>query len=315
MTQTFTVTPSDAKTRLDIFLLQRLPDLTRSRIKNLIEDGLVSLNDMPAKAGVKVKGGDEISITIPEPQPVKAEPEKIPLDIIYEDKDVIVINKPPGLTVHPGTGRASGTLVNALLYHCKDLSGIGGVLRPGIVHRIDKDTSGVLVVAKNDKSHQFLAKQFKEHSIKRRYLAIVSGYVKKDEGTVDLPIGRHISERKKMSVRTRKGRRAVTHYRVLKRFPFHTLLEVILETGRTHQIRVHLSAIHHPVIGDPVYGKGNIPSGLSQKAIALIKNLKRQALHAETLGIIHPETKEYLEFTVPLPSDMEAVIAALEETC
>lgn len=315
MTQTFTVTPSDAKTRLDIFLLQRLPDLTRSRIKNLIEDGLVSLNDMPAKAGVKVKGGDEISITIPEPQPVKAEPEKIPLDIIYEDKDVIVINKPPGLTVHPGTGRASGTLVNALLYHCKDLSGIGGVLRPGIVHRIDKDTSGVLVVAKNDKSHQFLAKQFKEHSIKRRYLAIVSGYVKKDEGTVDLPIGRHISERKKMSVRTRKGRRAVTHYRVLKRFPFHTLLEVILETGRTHQIRVHLSAIHHPVIGDPVYGKGNIPSGLSQKAIALIKNLKRQALHAETLGIIHPETKEYLEFTVPLPTDMEAVIAALEETC
>lgn len=315
MTQTFTVTPSDAKTRLDIFLLQRLPDLTRSRIKNLIEDGLVSLNDMPAKAGVKVKGGDEISITIPEPQPVKAEPEKIPLDIIYEDKDVIVINKPPGLTVHPGTGRASGTLVNALLYHCKDLSGIGGVLRPGIVHRIDKDTSGVLVVAKNDRSHQFLAKQFKEHSIKRRYLAIVSGCVKKDEGTVDLPIGRHISERKKMSVRTRKGRRAVTHYRVLKRFPFHTLLEVTLETGRTHQIRVHLSAIHHPVIGDPVYGKGNIPSGLSQKAIALIKNLKRQALHAETLGIIHPETKEYLEFTVPLPSDMEAVIAALEETC
>lgn len=315
MTQTFTVTPSDAKTRLDIFLLQRLPDLTRSRIKNLIEDGLVSLNDMPAKAGVKVKGGDEISITIPEPQPVKAEPEKIPLDIIYEDKDVIVINKPPGLTVHPGTGRASGTLVNALLYHCKDLSGIGGVLRPGIVHRIDKDTSGVLVVAKNDKSHQFLAKQFKEHSIKRRYLAIVSGYVKKDEGTVDLPIGRHISERKKMSVRTRKGRRAVTHYRVLKRFPFHTLLEVTLETGRTHQIRVHLSAIHHPVIGDPVYGKGNIPSGLSQKAIMLIKNLERQALHAETLGIIHPETKEYLEFTVPLPKDMEAIIAALEETC
>lgn len=315
MIHTFTVTPSEAKTRLDIFLLQRLPDLTRSRIKNLIEDGLVSLNDMPAKAGVKVKGGDEISITIPEPQPVKAEPEKIPLDIIYEDKDIIVINKPPGLAVHPGAGRAKGTLVNALLYHCRDLSGIGGELRPGIVHRIDKDTSGVLVVAKNDKSHQFLAKQFKEHSIKRRYLAIVSGYVKKDEGTVDLPIGRHISERKKMSVRTRKGRRAVTHYRVLKRFPFHTLLEVILETGRTHQIRVHLSAIHHPVIGDPVYGKGNIPSGLSQKAIALIKNLKRQALHAETLGIIHPETKEYLEFTVPLPSDMEAVIAALEETC
>jgi len=315
MTQTFTVTPSDAKTRLDIFLLQRLPDLTRSRIKNLIEDGLVSLNDMPAKAGVKVKGGDEISITIPEPQPVKAEPEKIPLDIIYEDKDVIVINKPPGLTVHPGTGRAKGTLVNALLYHCRDLSGIGGELRPGIVHRIDKDTSGVLVVAKNDKSHQFLAKQFKEHSIKRRYLAIVSGYVKKDEGTVDLPIGRHISERKKMSVRTRKGRRAVTHYRVLKRFPFHTLLEVTLETGRTHQIRVHLSAIHHPVIGDPVYGKENIPSGLSQKAVMLIKNLKRQALHAETLGIIHPETNEYVEWTAPLPRDMEAIINALEETC
>src|SRR3990167_6292866 len=225
MTHTFTTIPSDAKNRLDIFLSQKLPELTRSRIKNLIEDGLVSLNNKPAKAGVKIKTGDKIAITIPLTQAIAAEPEKIPLDILYEDKHIIVINKPPGLTVHPGAGCVKGTLVNALLYHCKDLSGIGGALRPGIVHRIDKDTSGVLVVAKTDKSHQFLSKQFKEHSIKRRYLAIVSGMVKNNQGTIDLPIGRHVSERKKMSVRTRRGRRAVTHYKVIKRFNSFTLLE------------------------------------------------------------------------------------------
>ncbi|MBI5047813.1 MAG: RluA family pseudouridine synthase [Deltaproteobacteria bacterium] len=315
MTHTFTVAPSDANIRLDIFLSQKLPDLTRSRIKNLIEDGLVSLNDKPAKAGAKIKAGGRISITIPEPQPVKAEPEKIPLDILYEDKHIIVINKPPGLTVHPGAGRAKGTLVNALLHHCKDLSGIGGALRPGIVHRIDKDTSGVLVVAKADRSHQFLAKQFKEHSIKRKYLTLVWGVVKNDEGTIDLPIGRHVSERKKMSVRVQKGRRAVTHYNVLKRFNNFTLLEATLETGRTHQIRVHLSAMHHPVAGDPVYGKKNMPSGLSPVITMFLKNLKRQALHAQTLGIIHPETKEYMEFTAPLPDDMKSIVDALEEGC
>ena len=315
MTHTFTAIPSDAKNRLDIFLSQKLPELTRSRIKNLIEDGLISLNDKPAKAGAKIKTGDKIAITIPLPKAIAAEPEKIPLDILYEDKHIIVINKPPGLTVHPGAGRAKGTLVNALLYHCKDLSGIGGALRPGIVHRIDKDTSGVLVVAKTDKSHQFLSKQFKEHSMKRRYLALVWGVVKGDEGTIDLPIGRHISERKKMSVRTKRGRRAVTHYRVIKRFNNFTLLEASLETGRTHQIRVHLSAIHHPVVGDPVYGKTSIPSALPPKIISILKKLKRQALHAQTLGIIHPETKQYMEFTSPLPDDMKEVISAIEEGC
>ncbi len=315
MTHTFTVTPSDANIRLDIFLSQKLPDLTRSRIKNLIEDGLVSLNDRPAKAGAKIKAGDRVSITIPAPQPIKAEPEKIPLDIVYEDRHIIVINKPHGLTVHPGAGRARGTLVNALLYHCKDLSGIGGALRPGIVHRIDKDTSGVLVAAKNDKSHQFLAKQFKEHSIKRKYLALVWGTVKDDEGTIDLPIGRHISERKKMSVRARMGRRAVTHYRVIKRFNNFTLLEATLETGRTHQIRVHFSAIHHPVAGDPVYGKKGMPSGISPEIAMSLKNLKRQALHAQVLGIIHPETKKYMEFTAPLPDDIKNLIDALEGGC
>ncbi|HKZ46359.1 MAG TPA: RluA family pseudouridine synthase [Thermodesulfobacteriota bacterium] len=315
MQHTFTAVLSDANIRLDIFLSQKLPELTRSRIKNLIEDGLVSLNNKPAKAGAKIKTGDKIAITIPLPQAIAAEPEKIPLDILYEDKHIIVINKPPGLTVHPGAGRAKGTLVNALLYHCKDLSGIGGALRPGIVHRIDKDTSGVLIAAKTDKGHQSLSQQFKEHSIKRRYLALVWGIVKGDEDTIDLPIGRHISERKKMSVRTKRGRRAVTHYRVIKRFNNFTLLEASLETGRTHQIRVHLSAIHHPVVGDPVYGKHAIPSGFPSKITALLKDLKRQALHAQTLGIIHPETKQYLEFTSPLPDDMKEVIRALEEGC
>lgn len=315
MQHTFTVTPSDANIRLDIFLSQKLHDLTRSRIKNLIEDGLVSLNNKSAKAGAKIKTGDQISVAIPEPQPIKAEPEKISLDILYEDKHIIVINKPPGLTVHPGAGRTKGTLVNALLYHCKDLSGIGGALRPGIVHRIDKDTSGVLVVAKTDKSHQFLSKQFKEHSIKRKYLALVWGVVKNDTGTIDLPIGRHVSERKKMSVRTSRGRRAVTHYKAIKRFDNFTLIEAMLETGRTHQIRVHLSAIHHPVAGDPVYGKKNMPSGLPPKLTMLLKNLKRQALHAQTLGIIHPETQNYMEWTAPLPDDIKGIIDALEETC
>lgn len=315
MIHTFTVASADTKTRLDIFLSQKLPELTRSRIKKLIEDGQTSLNNKPAKAGVKIKTGDQIGITIPAPQPIKAEPEKIPLDIVYEDRHIIVINKPHGLAVHPGAGRAKGTLVNALLYHCKDLSGIGGALRPGIVHRIDKDTSGVLVVAKTDKSHQFLSKQFKEHSMKRRYLALVWGMVKNDEGTIDLPIGRHVSERKKMSVRTSRGRRAVTHYKVIKRFDNFTLIEATLETGRTHQIRVHLSAIHHPVAGDPVYGKKNMPSGLSPKLTILLKNLKRQALHAQTLGIIHPETKEYMEFTAPLPEDIMSIITVLEEAC
>ncbi|MBI3397928.1 MAG: RluA family pseudouridine synthase [Deltaproteobacteria bacterium] len=315
MIHTFTVAPSDANIRLDIFLSQKLSDLTRSRIKNLIEDGLVSLNNKPAKAGARLRDGDKISITIPEPQPAIAEPESIPLDIIYEDKDIIVINKPPGLAVHPGAGRAQGTLVNALLYHCKDLSCISGVLRPGIVHRIDKDTSGVLVAAKTDKSHLSLARQFKEHSIKRRYLALVWGDVKNDEGTIDLPIGRHVSERKKMSVRTRGGRMAVTHYKVIKRFNNFTLLEATLETGRTHQIRVHLSAIHHPVVGDPVYGKRSMPSGLSPGITMFLKNLKRQALHAQILGIIHPETKQYMEFTSPLPDDMKNIIDTLEEGC
>ncbi|MBI3755647.1 MAG: RluA family pseudouridine synthase [Deltaproteobacteria bacterium] len=315
MTNTFTASSSDANIRLDIFLSQKLPDLTRSRIKNLIEDGQASLNNKPAKAGAKIKAGDQIGITVPAPQPIKAEPEKIPLDVLYEDRHIIVINKPHGLAVHPGAGRAKGTLVNALLYHCKDLSGIGGALRPGIVHRIDKDTSGVLVVAKTDKSHQFLAKQFKEHSIKRKYLALVWGVVKNDEGTIDLPIGRHISERKKMSVRTSRGRRAVTHYKVIKRFDGLTLMEAMLETGRTHQIRVHLSAIHHPVAGDPVYGKINMPSGLSPKLTMLLKNLKRQALHAQTLGIIHPETQKYMEWTAPLPDDIKGIITALEEAC
>lgn len=313
MTYTFIVAPSEARIRLDVFLSEKLPDLTRSRIKKIIEEKLVSLNNNPVKSSAKIKSGDQINIVIPAPQPIHAEPEEIPIDIIYEDKHIIIINKLPGIAVHPGAGRIKGTLVNALLYHCKGLSQIGGKLRPGIVHRLDKDTSGVMVIAKTDACYKSLSEQFKEHTVKKRYLTIVWGIVKKDADMIDFSIGRHLKDRKKMAVGTRGGKKAVTHYKVIKRFKNFTILEVIIETGRTHQIRVHLSAIHYPVVGDPVYGKSSIPSCLSPKLIMLLKNFKRQALHAKNLGIIHPETKEYMEFKSPLPDDMKEIIDTLQE--
>lgn len=255
---------------------------------------------------------DVIYVAIPEPRALNALPEKIPLDILYEDKSIIVINKPAGMVVHSGAGNIEKTLVNALLYLCKDLSGIGGILRPGIVHRLDKDTSGAIVAAKTDAAHQSLAKQFKGHTVIKKYIAIVWGIVKDDAGTIDLPIGRHVSDRKKMSAAVKKGRTAVTHYKVLKRFSHFTLLEIKLETGRTHQIRVHLSAIHHPVVGDPVYGRKTIPSFLSANIRSAVHGLKRQALHSSLLGFMHPETGNYMEFNSPLAQDMDAIIKILE---
>ncbi|MBI5286551.1 MAG: RluA family pseudouridine synthase [Deltaproteobacteria bacterium] len=309
----FTVTPSEVQERLDIYLSKNLPCLTRSQIRRLIEESRVLLNHSPTKAGKKLKAGDLIEVTIPEPQPLEARPEKVPLKILYEDESIVVVDKPPGLIVHPGAGRQSGTLVNALLYHCKDLSGIGGKLRPGIVHRLDKDTSGVLVVAKTDRAHEGLARQFKEHSVTRRYLTLVWGMVKDDAGVIDLPIGRHPVHRKKMHVTPKGGRRALTHYKVLERFGPITLLEVTLKTGRTHQVRVHLSSIHHPVVGDSIYGWKTVPGGLPQRLKYRLKELKRQALHAATLGFIHPVSGQYMEFASDPAEDMRKVVEVLKQ--
>lgn len=324
-TLTFQPAASDIHERLDTYLSKKIPEISRSQIKKLIESGNVLLNNSPAKAGRKLQDGDVIHVTIPEPKTLEAIPQKIPLDIIYEDKSIIIINKPAGMVVHAGAGNTEKTLVNALLYHCINppsppfdkggrggLSGIGGVLRPGIVHRLDKETSGVIAAAKNDKAHLSLTKQFKERIIKKKYIALVWGVVKDDEETIDMPIGRHISHRQKMSISAKRGRSAVTHYKVLKRFSHFTLLEIRIETGRTHQIRVHLSAIHHPVVGDTVYGKKTMPSFLSSDARTAVQGLKRQALHSAMLGLKHPETGEYMEFTSPLPEDMENTIKVLE---
>lgn len=305
---------ADLNKRLDIYLSKKLPEISRSQIKKMIDRGDVLLSGLPAKSGHKLKETDFINIIIPEIKSLDAKPENIPLDVIYEDRAIIVINKQAGMVVHAGSGNTEKTLVNALLYHCKDLSGIGGVLRPGIVHRLDKDTSGTMVAAKNDTAHKFLARQFKEHTVQKKYIALVCGVVKNDAGKITLPIGRHITIRHKMSARTRKGRAAVTHYRVLKRFEHFTLLEIKIETGRTHQIRVHLSAIHYPVAGDCIYGKKDLPASLSPEIRDVVQGLKRQALHASTLGFIHPDTKRYIEFTSPLPDDMDTAIKIMAKS-
>lgn len=309
----YTVSPEDAGQRLDLFLTLKHPSLTRSQIQRLIEEGLVKVNDKQAKASHKIREAEEIDISIPEPDAIEALPEPIPLDILYEDGEVVIINKQAGLVVHPAAGNYTGTLVNALLYHCKDLSGIGGKLRPGIVHRLDKDTTGVLIAAKSDNAHQSLGAQFKKHSIKRKYIALVHGVIKEDKGKIEAEIGRHQSDRKKMSVKTRRGKTAVTHFKVLSRFDQFTLIELTLETGRTHQIRVHLSSINHPVVGDQVYGGKERISGVKDpKLRKVIKKLGRQALHAAILGFIHPESKEYMEFQAPIPNDFQMVLDALK---
>lgn len=302
--------------RLDVFLAESLPELSRSQLKKLIDDGLVLLDRQPAKASSKLKGGETLQLTLPAPTPLEARPENIPLDILYEDDQLIVVDKPAGMVVHPAAGHSEGTLVNALLHHCDDLAGIGGELRPGIVHRIDKDTSGLLVATKNDASHQALAAQFKAHSVNRRYLALVQGLLPDERGVVDRPIGRHPTHRRKMSSQSRQGKRAVTHWQVLARYPGDklSLVEFRLETGRTHQIRVHLSEMNFPLVGDPMYGgRSRLNTMTDQQLSSLIRKLPGQALHARLLGFIHPLSGEYLEWTSPPPEDFQAILDYLEE--
>jgi 23S rRNA pseudouridine1911/1915/1917 synthase len=302
--------------RLDRFLADCLPEISRSQIKKLIEDQLVQINGQPAKAGEKLKGGENLSVTIPDPVPAIAVPEPLSLKILYEDSHLIVIDKPAGMVVHPAPGHQSGTLVNALLFHCQDLSGIGGELRPGIVHRLDKDTSGVLVATKNEVAHNALARQFKDHTAKRRYLAIVQGLLPEKTGTIDQPIGRHPRERKKMTVLPASGRRAVTNWKTLQLFEEDrlSLVELRLETGRTHQIRVHLAKMGHPVVGDPVYGNSGWVKQIKDiKLRGLLMNLNRQALHARILGFEHPSKNQFLEFESPVPVDMMEILEYLFE--
>lgn len=288
----FLVGAEDSEQRVDKYLSGELPDLSRSYIQKLLKESRVEVFGKPVKANYKLREGDEVLFRVPPLKELTVEPESVPLDILYEDQDLILINKPKNMVVHPCAGRYSGTLVNGLLYHCRDeLSGINGVLRPGIVHRIDKDTTGVLVVCKNDRAHKAVADQLKVHSITRKYRAIVHGIIKED-GTVDAPIGRSPKDRKKMAINEKNGKRAVTHYRVLEHLKNqYTYVECQLETGRTHQIRVHLASIHHPLLGDTVYGPASNPF-----------HLEGQCLHAMVLGLIHPSTGEYMEWEAPLPS-------------
>jgi 23S rRNA pseudouridine1911/1915/1917 synthase len=306
--------PCDGKQeRLDTFISREIGNLTRSAARRLIEEGMVLVDGVSQKPSLKLKGGELVTVRIPPPAPSAPVAEEIPLAILYEDSDVIVVNKPSGMVVHPGAGTFSGTLVNALLAHCSDLSGIGGEVRPGIVHRIDKDTTGVLVVAKNDAAHQALARQFEAHSIKRVYVALAYGSPKDDKGRIEVSIGRHPVDRKRMSGSSRRGRQAVTHWRVIGRYQGISLLRVTLETGRTHQIRVHLSEAGYPLLGDTVYGgSGRLANVRDPVLRRLIKDLGRQALHAKTLGFIHPGTGEYLEFDTDIPEDMARIIHYLE---
>jgi 23S rRNA pseudouridine1911/1915/1917 synthase len=301
---TFRVDPQDSAKRLDFFLSEKEPALSRSRIKGLIEMGKVQVGGRKAKAGLRLRENDKVTLTLPEAQRLDVQAEAIPLKVLFEDRHLIVVDKPAGMVVHPGAGNDTGTLVNALLHHCPDLKGIGGVLRPGIVHRLDKGTSGVLVAAKDDMAHRFLSEQFKKHSAKREYMGIVFGQLP-DEGRVDARIGRHPSQRKKMSARPRKGREARTYWRVLERFRSFNLVKFRLETGRTHQIRVHLSSIGHPILGDPLYGGRKRLASIEPLRLRQgLQRMRRQALHAATLGFIHPTTGEIMEFSSPLPVDL-----------
>lgn len=300
----FQVEENEKNIRIDKYLSEQLPDSSRSFLQKLIQDGQVTVNGKTVKSNYKVNTADTIELEIPEAVEPEIEAEDIPLDILYEDAQLLVVNKPKGMVVHPCAGHYSGTLVNALMFHCKDdLSGINGVMRPGIVHRIDMNTTGSLLVCKNDYSHNFLAEQLKVHSITRKYRAIVHGNLKEDTGTVDAPIGRHTVDRKKMAINHKNGKEAITHYRVLERFGKFTYIECQLETGRTHQIRVHMSSLGHPLLGDDVYGPAKCP----------YPNLQGQTLHAQVLGFIHPVTKEYVEFSAPLPEYFEKLLEKLRK--
>lgn len=298
----FKVSNDDESKRLDAYLGSKLEEISRSYIQKLIKDGDILVNDKTCKPNYKIKLNDNIVAQIPEAEPIDINPENIPLEIVYEDEDLLVVNKPVGMVVHPAAGNYTGTLVNALLYHCKDLSGINGKLRPGIVHRIDKDTSGLLMVAKNDFTHQGLASQLKEHSVERAYVALVQGVVAEPGGIIDAPIGRHNTDRKKMAVVLKNSKDAITRYYVKERFNKYTFIECILETGRTHQIRVHMAHINYPLVGDPLYGYRKNNLGFSG-----------QALHAYLLGFIHPRTGEKLSFSAPLPEQFENILSNLRK--
>ena len=298
-----TLTADRAGERADALLARLVPDLTRSAAQRLLEEGAVTLAGKPLKKNYKTAPGDVLEVVLPDPEPVDVVPQDIPLDVVYEDGDVIVVNKPVGLVVHPAPGHPDGTLVNALLHHCGDsLSGINGELRPGIVHRIDRDTSGLIIAAKNDRAHLALAEQLQDHSLYRVYEAVVVGNLKEDSGTVDAPIGRHPVDRKKMAVDRRNGRRAVTHWEVLGRYPGYTHVRCRLETGRTHQIRVHMASLGHPLLGDVVYGSKKPWPGLAG-----------QCLHARKLGFLHPGTGERLEVECPLPQWFEKVLKQIDK--
>lgn len=304
MLEEYTVEESQSGMRLDKFLTEIYPDQTRSFLQKLVKSGEIKVNGKPViKAGFVVEGGDQVSASIPTPQAVEIEAENIPLDILYEDADVLIVNKPKGMVVHPSAGHYSGTLVNAIMYHCADsLSGINGEIRPGIVHRIDMDTTGALIICKNDAAHVDIAEQIKEHTVTRRYRGIVCGVVKEDEGTIEGAIGRHPTQRKKMAINEKNGKPAITHYKVLQRFAKYTYMEFRLDTGRTHQIRVHMASIGHPLLGDELYGN---PKNLA------MKGLQGQTLHAMVIGFVHPTTHEYMEFEAPLPEYFQNLLKKL----
>ena len=299
---TFTADELHKGLRLDLFIGKNLSAISRSHIQKLIETGHVTVNRKLVKANYKIQAEDHIAITMPEAQPIEILPEKIPLDILYEDNDVIVVNKPRGMVVHPAAGNYTGTLVNALLEHCRDLSGINGAIRPGIVHRLDKDTSGVMIAVKNDHAHVSLAAQIKAHTASRRYTAIVYGNIIESQGVINAPIGRHSVDRKKMAVTFVHSREAITNFKVMERFGNYTLVECKLMTGRTHQIRVHMAHIGHPVVGDPKYGSG-------RKNFAI----EGQALHSTELTFTHPTTGVIMSFKAPLPKDMQDILLKLRK--
>ncbi|MBE9545953.1 MAG: RluA family pseudouridine synthase [Proteobacteria bacterium] len=310
----FRVDGSESGMRVDVFLSLRDVSLSRSQVKRVTDEGFVWVNGSKVKASHKLKEGDTVVFLRQEAKEYDVLPEDIPLNIVYEDKSVLVVDKSAGMVVHPAAGNYQGTLVNALLFHCRDLSGIGGVLRPGIVHRLDKGTSGLMVVTKSDEAHRGLAGQFKDHLVKKIYNVLVYGDVEGEEGVIDLPVGRHPVDRKKMSAESRSGKEAITRWKVVERYGVITLLDAAIETGRTHQIRVHLNASGHPVVGDTVYGSSKRVNSINDNLLRTkVKAMKRQALHSSRIGFFHPISNDYMEFSSPLPDDMDGLCKYLRE--